>query len=302
MTDAIRWAEHPLVPAIVQHPETQQVLMLGFMNAEAFRLTRETGRVHFFSRSRDTLWRKGETSGNELVVDEIRVNCERNSLLVLATPLGPTCHEGYSTCFFRRIEADGSLAIVLDRIEDPAHIYGAAESLDTRVRRWYQAYELLRDTDPTAVSGTARRLRDAAFPLADRLADELRELAGVLDGTHSHGKRADDIVLEGSQCLYWCALIAIRHGVSVDGVRPDRALVIGAEHLSEGIAASVLRVEAHSWVDRGELGDIAARCHATMALVAQACAAAGIEPAALIDKDLADLRTKPYLASLFPPA
>ena len=299
MSDAIRWEEHPLIPAIVQHPDTLQVLMLGFMNAEAYHLTRETGRVHFFSRSRNKLWRKGETSGHELVVDEIRINCEENSLLVLALPLGPTCHEGYATCYFRRVDDVGGLATVLDRLQEPEAIYGTGPSLEARTRRWYRAYEHLRDTDLGAQSGTSRRLRDPQAQIADRLADELRELAGVLDGTHVHDGLEADLLLEGSQTLYWCVLIAVRAEVPFAVLRPDRALVAGPEHLSAGIAASLLAVEAHNWQDRVETGDLAARCHATIALIAQACAAAGVDPGRLIDRDLAELATKPYLAALF---
>lgn len=88
-----------LVPAIVQHARTRHVLMLGFMNAEAYKITKESGRVTFFSRSRNSLWTKGETSGNVLDVREIRVDCDRDTLLVLAEPSGPICHTGTDTCF-----------------------------------------------------------------------------------------------------------------------------------------------------------------------------------------------------------
>lgn len=88
-----------LVPAIVQHARTRHVLMLGFMNAEAYEITKKSGRVTFFSRSRDSLWTKGETSGNVLAVREIRVDCDRDTLLLLAEPSGPTCHTGTDTCF-----------------------------------------------------------------------------------------------------------------------------------------------------------------------------------------------------------
>ncbi len=97
-----------LVPAIVQDSATRDVLMVGFMNEEAFRRTRETGFVTFYSRTRQKLWTKGETSGNKLAVEEIRVDCDDDSLVVLARQTGgATCHLGYRSCFFRRVEADG---------------------------------------------------------------------------------------------------------------------------------------------------------------------------------------------------
>jgi phosphoribosyl-AMP cyclohydrolase / phosphoribosyl-ATP pyrophosphohydrolase len=88
-----------LKAAIVQDAQTNRVLMLGWMNDEAERLTRETGEVWFWSRSREQLWRKGETSGNTLAVEEIRDDCDGDALVVRATPAGPTCHTGASSCF-----------------------------------------------------------------------------------------------------------------------------------------------------------------------------------------------------------
>lgn len=88
-----------LVPAIVQDADTQTVLMLGFMNAEALTLTRETGRVTFYSRSRQQLWTKGETSGNFLDVVSITADCDEDTLLITARPAGPVCHTGAGSCF-----------------------------------------------------------------------------------------------------------------------------------------------------------------------------------------------------------
>lgn len=89
-----------LVPAVVQDTNTHQVLMLGYMNEEAYKATLESGKVTFYSRSKERLWMKGESSGNELILDEIRVDCDKDTLLVKAKPKGPTCHTGAHTCFF----------------------------------------------------------------------------------------------------------------------------------------------------------------------------------------------------------
>lgn len=88
-----------LVPAIIQDDKTQKVLMLGFMNEEAYRKTVETGRVTFYSRSRKCLWTKGETSGNYLSVVDIKNDCDRDTLLIKANPAGPVCHTGADTCW-----------------------------------------------------------------------------------------------------------------------------------------------------------------------------------------------------------
>ena len=113
-----------LLPAIVQESGTGKVLMLGFMNAESFDKTLATGNVTFFSRSRNKLWVKGESSGHVLKVEDIRVDCDSDAVLVVAEQLGPgTCHEGYHSCFFRRVE-DGKLAIAEPRAFDPEQVYG----------------------------------------------------------------------------------------------------------------------------------------------------------------------------------
>ena len=88
-----------LVPVVIQHASTLQVLMLGYMNEEALEKTRAEGKVTFFSRSKQRLWTKGETSGNFLMVDEIQVDCDNDTLLIKAYPQGPTCHTGSTSCF-----------------------------------------------------------------------------------------------------------------------------------------------------------------------------------------------------------
>src|SRR2546425_1669342 len=88
-----------LKPAIVQDADSGRVLMLAYMDAEAERRTRETGEAHFWSRSRGELWRKGETSGNTLAVEELREDCDSDALLVRVRPAGPTCHTGSVSCF-----------------------------------------------------------------------------------------------------------------------------------------------------------------------------------------------------------
>lgn len=103
---SLRFDENGLVPAVVQDVDSKQVLMLGFMNADAVHRTLVENRVCFWSRSRQKFWIKGETSGMTLTVIAVAVNCELNSLLVTAKPAGPTCHTGHNSCYYR--EAIGS--------------------------------------------------------------------------------------------------------------------------------------------------------------------------------------------------
>src|SRR5580704_18039319 len=114
-----------LVPAVIQDAGTGEVLMLGFMNAEAYAATQASGEVTFFSRSRNKLWRKGEQSGHVLRVRDIRVDCDVDALLVRGDPVGPgVCHEGYRSCFFRELSGNEEAKVIAERMFDPNAVYG----------------------------------------------------------------------------------------------------------------------------------------------------------------------------------
>jgi phosphoribosyl-AMP cyclohydrolase len=118
-----------LVPVIIQDEASGDVLMLGFMNAESFELTRRTGEVVFFSRSRNKLWKKGESSGHVLKVRDIRVDCDADSLLIRVNPIGPgVCHQGYRSCFFRSLNNEGAASIIADRTFCPDSVYTSTNS------------------------------------------------------------------------------------------------------------------------------------------------------------------------------
>ena len=118
-----------LVPAIIQDERTGDVLMLGFMNPESLAETQRTGEVVFFSRSRNKLWKKGESSGHVLRVRETRVDCDTDALLVRVEAVGPgVCHEGYRSCFFRKLEPDGSASVIAERTFAPEKVYGKEKS------------------------------------------------------------------------------------------------------------------------------------------------------------------------------
>src|SRR5215470_6224553 len=113
-----------LVTAVIQDHASGRVLMVGFMNEEAFRMTVESGYATFFSRSRNKLWLKGESSGHKLVVKEIATDCDRDALLIRVEALGPgVCHEGFQSCFARRLK-DGEWRIGEERTYDPEQVYG----------------------------------------------------------------------------------------------------------------------------------------------------------------------------------
>jgi phosphoribosyl-AMP cyclohydrolase len=104
--DNLKFDANGLIPAVVQDADTNQVLMLAYMNAESFQLTLRTNETHFWSRSRQELWHKGETSGNIQKVIEVKVDCDADTLLIRVQPAGPACHTGEQTCFYRNIKEE----------------------------------------------------------------------------------------------------------------------------------------------------------------------------------------------------
>lgn len=106
-----KYDDHGLITAVVTDVASGDVLMVAHMNAQALALTVETGLAHFWSRSRKALWKKGETSGHMLEVRDIRIDCDQDAVWVKAVPAGPTCHTGARSCFFRRVGADGLMAV-----------------------------------------------------------------------------------------------------------------------------------------------------------------------------------------------
>ena len=114
-----------LIAAVVQYAKTRRVLMVGYMNREAFDRTLATKHVTFFSRSRQTLWTKGETSGHYLLLKRLTADCDGDALLIEAEPIGPgVCHEGYESCFYRRWQ-EGEWVQTDERAFDPDVTYGA---------------------------------------------------------------------------------------------------------------------------------------------------------------------------------
>ncbi len=109
---------------IAQDLHSGQVLMLAWMNREAWEETLATGQAVYFSRSRQKLWRKGETSGNQQAVSEIRVDCDADTILLKVEQSGPACHEGYQSCFFRRVHPNGGMEVAETRLKDPDEMYG----------------------------------------------------------------------------------------------------------------------------------------------------------------------------------
>ena len=113
-----------ILPAIAQDYESGKVLMLAYMNQDAWDLTLKTGEAHYWSRSRQEIWHKGATSGNIQIVKEIFVDCDNDTILLKIEQVGgAACHKGYETCFYKKVDADGKETIVGEKIFDPERVY-----------------------------------------------------------------------------------------------------------------------------------------------------------------------------------
>jgi phosphoribosyl-AMP cyclohydrolase len=324
MTLPIDFEANPLVPVVVQDDESRDVLMVGFMNRLAFEKTHETGFVHFWSRSRNELWKKGATSGHMQEVVSMAVNCEDNSLLIQVIQQGAVCHTGHTTCYYRQILPNGLLFETSDPVFDPAEVYPALlpaeiarRNRQKRQRRegtwfigaWYGAYEFLARQPLQEVSGTSKLLHDNVWPF-DRIADEMEELAGVLAGEHDHsGDMDQDVILEGSQILYWLNILSIGVGQEWDRDLDLDNVLFPPDHFSEASVSSIqkLRETAATWRlakarSKDEQSDymeeLLQELSSSYWLVSRAVSPV-VEPSRLVEHDLDELQSKPYLADYF---
>jgi phosphoribosyl-AMP cyclohydrolase len=309
----LKFDRQGLIPVVIQDDATADVLMVAFMNEEALRLTRQTGYTHFFSRSRNRIWRKGEQSGNVQEVRAIFVNCEENSLLVRVVQHGEAaCHEGYYNCYYRRLLPDDSYETVAERIFDPEKVYGATrgdpsssvagsnmvrqemeQRLEASLTQLYTVYLYLHDHDLSEQSNTSRLLQERSQSyLVARLADELQELADVQSGEHVHSGREPDTVLEGSQVGYWLFLIAASSKVDYNEFTPHVSLLSGYDEWSGAGKVVERRQECLDLLSSTQSATIVLGLHLGFVLIGWACAEAKVSPLAPAEFDLQQMRRK----------
>lgn len=194
---AIRFDDAGLLPCVLQDWRSGEVLTLAYMNAEALRLTRETGEVHFFSRSRGELWRKGESSGNVQRLRQLRYDCDGDALVALVEPAGPACHTGQRSCFFRELGTGAS--------PEPAAHEALAELARTLERRRSErpegSYTVELLADPERIGAKVREeaeevTRAAAQESDQRVSEEAADLLYHLEVLLLSREIAPSAVLE----------------------------------------------------------------------------------------------------------
>ncbi len=177
-----------LVPAIIQDVRTKNVLMLGYMNEEALKKTQETGLVTFFSRSRQCLWTKGETSGNYLHLVNIKVDCDNDTLLIQATPDGPTCHKGTDTCWGEE-----------NRLNPLLFLSELSDFIEKRHEEMPEG------------SYTTSLFKDGLNRMAQKVGEEALEL--VIEATNGTNDR---LIYEGSDMLYHLIVLLTSKGLRIE--------------------------------------------------------------------------------------
>ena len=182
-----------LVPAIIQDADTKTVLMLGYMNQEAYEKTLSTGLVTFYSRSRQCLWTKGETSNNFLHLVDIKVDCDNDTLLVKVHPDGPTCHKGTDTCWGEENEASPLLFL---------------SELSNFIEKRHQ--------ELTEGSYTTSLFRDGLNRMAQKVGEEALEL--VIEATNGTNER---LVYEGSDMLYHLIVLLTHKGLRIEDMAAE---------------------------------------------------------------------------------
>ncbi len=204
IVETLQFDDQGLLPAVVQDWRHGTVLMLGFMNRDAVVHTLQTGKVHFWSRKRQRLWQKGEVSGNYLQVKRVFVDCDFDTLLVKAEPVGPTCHTGSRSCFFSEIVGE-------EIVSEPKSEDANGTILD-------MLYEMVlkRKRDPQADSYVASLLKEGD----DRILKKVTEEAGeVLLAVKNHNK--EEIVYEVADLLFH-TIVALGHcGIPVTDIQQE---------------------------------------------------------------------------------
>ena len=195
----LAFGESGLLPAVVQDRLTGQVRMVGYMNREALAATLRTGRATFFSRSRNELWEKGQSSGNTLRVVSLHADCDADTILVLADPTGPTCHTGTPSCFFRRVGADG---VLVDDVRDATTFL---EELEREIDARKQSVG--------SKSYTRYLLDGGAERIGAKLREEADELARAIEG-----ESAERVASEAADVLYHAMVGLASRGVALRDV------------------------------------------------------------------------------------
>jgi phosphoribosyl-ATP pyrophosphohydrolase/phosphoribosyl-AMP cyclohydrolase len=207
MINTIKYDERGLVPAIIQEYQSGQVLMMAYMNAESLEKTISTGKTWFYSRSRQSLWNKGETSGHVQTVREILFDCDEDTLLIKVEQLGAACHTGHYSCFYRNAAGEE----IAPQVFDPAKIYSSL----TSPAILSELYDLIIDRKIKMPEGsyTTYLFNKGIDKILKKVGEESAEVIIA-----SKNRNKSEIVYETSDLLYHLMVLLVEQGVSLEDV------------------------------------------------------------------------------------
>jgi len=212
----IDWNRNPIIPAIAQDAKTLEVLMLAYMNEEAYNLTLSTGYAHYFSRSRQRLWKKGESSGHTQKVKELLIDCDGDTILLKIEQKGVACHTGRKSCFFTSITED---RVVSEPEKSPEEIYGVIDTL---------YHTILERKSSDSKSSWTKKLLDDKELLLSKIKEEADELAVAID------RESDEQVIYEAADLLYHSLVGLGYrDISPDRVRQELARRFGVSGIEE---------------------------------------------------------------------
>ncbi len=213
----IDWTKNPLIPAIAQDYETNEVLMLAYMNKEAYTLTLETGYAHYFSRSKQRIWKKGESSKHTQEVKDMLLDCDADTLILKIKQNGVACHTGRKSCFFTSVIED---KIILDKEVDTDAIYGVLDTL-------YHTILERKNASDEQKSWTKKLLDNKALMLS-KIREEADEVCVAID------KESDEQVIYESADLLYHTLVGLGYrNISPDRVKQELARRFGLSGITE---------------------------------------------------------------------
>ena len=212
----IDWKKTPLIPAVVQSAETKDVLMLAYMNEEAYNLTLQSGYAHYFSRSRQRIWKKGESSGHTQKVIDLLIDCDADTILLMVEQKGVACHTGRMSCFFTSVKKEQTLS---EPTVQSSSIYGAVDTL---------YHTILERKNADSGKSWTKKLLDNRELLLSKIREEADELAVAID------RESDEqVIYEAADLLYHSLAGLGSREISPDRVRQEIARRFGMSGIEE---------------------------------------------------------------------
>jgi phosphoribosyl-ATP pyrophosphohydrolase/phosphoribosyl-AMP cyclohydrolase len=213
----INWQKNPLIPAIAQDYKTNEILMLAYMNEEAYNLTLSSGYAHYFSRSRQRLWKKGESSNHTQEVKDILLDCDADTVILKIKQNGVACHTGRKSCFFTSVLQD---KVILNKEIDTDTIYGVVDRL-------YHTILERKNSKDTTKSWTTKLLNDKELMLS-KIREEADEVCEAIDNESDQ-----QVIYEGADLLYHTLVGLGYRDITPDRVKQELARRFGTSGIEE---------------------------------------------------------------------